>query len=45
MQGGERLGAGEMAQQIKVLNTTPNDLSQVPRSHIAGENWLLQVVL
>lgn len=34
-----------MALWIKALATTPGDLSTIPRTHVAGENWPLQVIL
>lgn len=40
------LGAGEMAQQVDMLVTKPDDLSLMPRTHTTeGHNRLLQVVL
>lgn len=36
---------GEMAQQEKVRAAKPNDLSSSPWAYMAGESWLLQVVL
>lgn len=36
---------GEMAQQVKVRAAKPNDLSSSPWAYMAGESWLLQVVL
>ena len=33
-----------MAQWIKVLATKPDNLSSAPDTHMAGENWLMEVV-
>lgn len=34
-----------MAQQAKGLAAKRDDQSLVPRTHVVGENWLLQAVL
>lgn len=34
-----------MAQQAKGLAAKHDDQSLVPRTHVVGENWLLQAVL
>lgn len=34
-----------MAQQVRVFAAKSDDLSLIPRAHMEGENWLVQVVL
>lgn len=34
-----------MAPRVKVLNAKTNDLSEIPGTHMAGKNQLLQVIL
>lgn len=40
----KRKGPCEIAQTLRTLATKPIDLSSVPRTHMVGENQLLQVI-
>lgn len=41
----EKFWTREMVQWVRTLAAMPDDPSSIPRTHVAGENHLLQAVL